>query len=168
MKYKYNMFWYIVQCLLVLLFLCGLVLLLSYFSKENEFFNRPARKGFIFAFGMLAFYSVEYLNRYVEIFEKHVRFNSFRIKFKFKPVYLDFMYEDIISVTSTAIPLFGIYKINVKVNNYDSSIPITFSFRKHNELFSEIVRLAEKYNSDVYIDERLIEHLKKKNLYHHI
>lgn len=160
MRYKYRKSMYVIQAVMAAAFSYGLI-----FCMNNDAnWNRKmiiTITGFLAVF--LSLYSGEYFKRYVEFGEEYVTFNSYRIAKKVR--YLNVKYEDILSLEAMMIPFLGIYKVNVKAKNIQWIIPVTYCISKHNEMYARLCSNARKGNPNIYVDERLIKHLKKKGYY---
>lgn len=151
---------------LLLFCILPVTLLLLYIYRVDGNINFISRMVFVlivFYGYFITVYSKEYVNRFVEFKSKTVVFNSFRIDKKVR--HFNVKYEDILSLEAVKIPLLGIYKVKVKAKNVPYIIPITWCMKKHNELFYNLCSYADEYNPKVYIDNRLIEQLKKKGYY---
>ena len=117
MKYRYSKIAFISISVLV----CAVVMLLLYMygvlvnADKDRFIKVFIICPVFFAVVMMG-YSSEYNNRYVEIFDEYIKFNSFRFKRLRNVISLNIRYEDIISIKSKSLPLFGMWaiKINAK------------------------------------------------------
>lgn len=112
---------------------------------------------------MISLYIGEYLKRYVETKKESIVFNSFR--FKNKVVNLNVPYSDILSIEAIKLPILGIYKVKVKAKNIPWLIPVTWCINHHNEMYAKLCSNAQKGNPQIYIDDRIINHLVKKGYY---
>lgn len=163
MKYKFKKI-----CLVFLWILSALpaITLLMYFywiDRDIKFTLKMIVTLFGFFTVFISTYSGEYLNRYVELNENYVTFNSYRIARKVR--HFNVKYEDILSLEATIIPIIGIYKVKVKAKNIPWAIPVTWCISHHKEMFGKLCGNAKKGNPNVYIDERLTEYLAKRGYY---
>ena len=107
-------------------------------------------------------FSREMLNRYVELYDDHILFNSFRFRdVKMKPaVSLNVNFEDIWSIEAKTLPIIGIWAISVEGSNLPHKVTLSFCFEKHKELTRNLCDSVNKHNSKVFIDPRLTEYIK--------
>lgn len=149
-------------------YLCGMFL--AYLMVGGITFDNSGiksfNKSFYFFVAFSAFYVIEELKKYIEIFNDHVYFNLFKFKkIKFmKSSSFGVRYEDILSVESKFLPVLGLYAIIINAKNIPEKIKISFGFRKHRKLYSEIVKRAKKHNPNAYIDSKLEDYLEKRGL----
>lgn len=101
----------------------------------------------------LFIYGSEYINRYVELFDEHVRFNCFRFKGERKPVSLDIRYENIFSLEAIKYPIIGIVGVKVKCKNYPKDIKVSPLFHRHKEMYPNLIELVKSRNPKAYIDD---------------
>lgn len=153
MKYKYNRF----------IFICEWLLLgVSYFflfwlaAHDEESIKAVQKLGYGSAglyIILLFIYGSEYINRYVELYNDHVRFNCFRFKGERKPVSLDVRYENIFSLEAVKYPIIGIVGVKVKCKNYPKDIKVSPLFHRHKEMYSNLIELVKSKNPKAYVDE---------------
>ena len=106
----------------------------------------------------------EYTNKYVELFDENVRFNSFRFKdvrMK-KAIAFSVKYEDIISVNVRTLPIIGIWAISIKAKNLPQRVTVSFCFKNHRKFYDSLCKHVENKNPNAYIDKRLKEYIERK------
>ena len=159
MKYRYSKIAFISISVLV----CAVVMLLLYMygvlvnADKDRFIKVFMICTAFFAVVMMG-YSSEYNNRYVEIFDEYIKFNSFRFKRFRNIISLNIRYEDIISIKSKSLPLFGLWAIKINAKNIPHEITLSICFKDHKNMFKNICRSVGEHNKDVIIDSYLNEH----------
>jgi len=159
MKYRYSKFAFISISVVV----CAAVMLLLYLygvmiNAEKEKFIKVFVICFLFFFIVMFGYSSEYNNRYVEIFDEYIRFNSFRFKRLRNIVSVNIKYDDIISIKSKSLPVIGLLAIKINAKNIPHEITLSICFKDHKKMFKNICRSISEHNKDVIIDSYLNEH----------
>lgn len=160
MKYRYSKLWFSLQIFFVACLGYAVIFLVYKFNNDIVFMRKMLLGStgyFILTYFML---SKEFFNKSVELNETYAEFKSFRFKsVKMKdPVFFGVKYADILSVESRRIPVFGVWAIKIHAKNLPQKISVSFCFKKHKELFAELIKSAKLHNPDVYIDEHLAEY----------
>ena len=163
MKYRYSKLAFI--CISVLV--CAVVMLLLYLygvminADDDKFikvFMICPLTFFVFVIG----YSSEFNNRYVEIFDEYIKFNSFRFKWLRNVISLNIRYEDIISIKTKSLPLFGIWAIKINAKNIPHEITLSICFKHHKIMFKNICLNVIEHNKDIYIDSSIQNLINEK------
>lgn len=158
--YKYRKSFFIIGCLFVQLLLVLIVAFGENIGVSEKGLTKALVGGTGFLVVFLGIYSGEYFNRYVEIADEYVRFNSFRFKMMKNTISLNVRYEDVLSVEAKKLPIIGIYGLKLRVKNFGHTIVITHSFCKHKELFSELCKRVKNANPNVFIENIVKERFK--------
>lgn len=165
MKYKYRksavIFYYLVAGVFCLIF--GMSLKFEGNPSFNEQFVKISSLTVV---GMGISFSVywrEYFNRYVEIQNEYIRFNSFRYKMVKNVVSTDVKYEDIISFEVKKTPLFRLWWIKIKASTLPGDVSLTVSFCRHKEMFREICKKMKEHKPEFEIDSKFLEYLGENN-----
>ena len=97
---------------------------------------------------------LENLNKYVELFDTYVRFNSFRFRL-LKPVQsVHVKYEDIYAIRAKFIGKRVLY-MELSCHNFKHKIKLPASIAKHKELFARLYKEVVRVNPDVVIGNEL-------------
>lgn len=108
----------------------------------------------VFGLGGL-YYSSEYKNKYIEFSEKYVHFNSFRFKKEIKPLSFNVKYEDVLSIDARNIPFIGNWAVTIRTKTFPKPIVVSFFFKKHKEIYNELISKAKYANPNIYISSQL-------------
>lgn len=163
MKYRYSKLAFICSWLLVgsiemlLLYLFGILVNASEDKFIKVFMICPA-----FFITVMMGYSSEYTNRYVELFDDYIKFNSFRFKRLRNVISLKIRYEDIISIKTKSLPLFGIWAIKINAKNIAHEITLSICFKHHKIMFKNICLNVIEHNKDIYIDSSIQKLINEK------
>ncbi len=161
MKYRYSKLAFICSWLLVgsivmlLLYLFGILINASEDKFIKVFMICPA----FYISVMMGYYS-EYSNRYIELFDDYIKFNSFRFKRLRNVISLKIRYEDVIGIKSKSLPLIGLYAIKICAKNIPHDITLSICFKGHKKMFKNICRSVSEHNNNVIFDSYLEEHFK--------
>lgn len=165
MKYKYKKMSWFLQWLFIVL-VCALMILFYYLNGTSE---RTLYKMIGGGTGLLLLfffrYTGDYLNKYVELQEEVIRFNSFILRKAgtTRSITYNVRYEDIISVECRTIPIIGLYAIYIVGKNLPSKIPITLSFSKHRDLCRNLCATIKLRNPRAYVDPRIDKYCERAN-----
>lgn len=165
MKYKYSKLAIYSQYAGILLFDLLAIGLVFFLEPNDRKFQIKMIVGILgIAFFMIGLYDKEFRQRYVELTDEYVRFNSFRFKdvrMK-KAIAFSVKYEDIISVNVRTLPIIGIWAISIKAKNLPQRVTVSFCFKKHKEFYDYLCKHVENKNSNAYIDKRLKEYIERE------
>ena len=156
MKYRYSILAFICNTVLVgavvmlLLYLFGVLINADKEKIIKVFIICPA-----FYAAVMIGYSSEYTDRYVELYDNYIRFNSFRFKRVRNTVSFNIKYEDVISIKTKSFPIIGLCAVKIKAKNFPHEITLSICFCKHKELYREICQNVVEYNEDINIDKSL-------------
>lgn len=165
MKYKYSKIAFICCAMVTGFISFALLFFYGYIigAEEDQYLKVFFICSIFFAFCVFMF-TGEYTNKYVELFDESVRFNSFRFKdvrMK-KAIAFSVKYEDIISVNVRTLPIIGIWAISIKAKNLPQRVTVSFCFKKHREFYYNFCKRVENKNPNAYIDKRLKEYIERK------
>ncbi len=156
MKYRYSKLAFIVISVVVcffvmlLLYLFGLLIDADYEKFVKVFIICP---GFFFAITGLSL--GEYSNRYVEIFDSYIMFNSFRFKRIQNVMSSKIIYENIISIKSIKLPIVGLVGIKIKAKSLPHDIKLSIFFKNHKQMFRDVCYSVNENNKKTVIDSYL-------------
>lgn len=162
MKYRYSKIAFICSAIItgtivfLILFLYGIFIN----AEKNQYFKVFFICSVFFVFCVFMFAN-EYLNRYVEIFDEHIRFNSFRFKRIKNVVSMSVSYEDIFSINPKKLPLIGLWGIKINARNLPHEVTLSICFCKHKKMFKAICDEAKQHKPDIYIDSYIQKYLEK-------
>ena len=164
MKYNYKKSMLVLQWIILACLYVTMIGLVYCFGANERFLKKAVWGAGGFFFFMVATYSKEFTNRYVELQDNSIRFNSFRFKnVKMKnTVSFGVNYEDVLAIDIRKLPLIGIWAISINAKSLPQKITISFCFIKHKELYSNLCKLVKQHNSSAYIDSCLVEFLERK------
>ena len=112
-----------------------------------------------FSFVMCFMFMGEYKNRYVETFDDHMYLNLFRFKGCRHPRSLNVKYEDMWYIEARCLPLIGVWGIRINAKYLPHKVTISYCFKNSKQLYAELCDNVKRFKPDVYIDDRLTEHL---------
>ncbi|MBE6812161.1 MAG: hypothetical protein E7523_04690 [Ruminococcaceae bacterium] len=98
----------------------------------------------------------ENLNKYTELFDTYVRFNSFRFRWPQPAKSIQVKYEDIYVIDAKFIGKKLRY-IELGCHNFKHKVRLSASIVGHKELFARLYNEVVKVNPDVFISEELKE-----------
>ena len=161
MKYRYSKLAFVSVSVLV----CAFIMLILYLYGHliNADYERFIKVFIIcpgFFFAMVLGFSSEYFNRYVEIFDDYILFNSFRFRKKRNVLTLKINYENIISIKSITMPLFGLVGIKISAKTIPHDIKLSLFFQKHKQMFKDVCCSVNENNKNVIIDSYIKNHFE--------
>lgn len=163
MKYKYSLILYTLQFVFVLFMEYALLLAIYKFNNDLQFMLKTFFGAILLLFTIYSLYFKEFANKSVELTETCINFNSFRFKdVKMKnSVSFGVKYADIFSIEARHIPLIGTWAIKINARNLPHKMTVSFCFKKHKDLYGNIIRLVMQHNPNAYIDNRLKRYAEK-------
>lgn len=162
MKYRYSKLAFTCFTLITGAAIFSALLLYGYFleMEKDQFFKALPICAIFFLF-LVLMYAGEYLNRYVEIFDERIRFNSFRFRRIMNPVSVSVKYEDIFGIKARKLPFIGLWGIKINARNLPHEITLSFCFRGHRQMFKDICEKVQAQDLGVIIDPDLLKYLEK-------
>ncbi len=162
MKYKYRVGLYVLNMLTALLSVLLMFIIVVLITNETvEAIYRVAFVLLPYSFVMCFMFMGEYKNRYVEMFDDHMLLNSFRFKGWRQPRSVNVKYEDVWYIETRRLPLIGVWAIRINAKFLPHKVTISYCFKNSKQLYAELCENVRQYKPDVYIDDRLTEHLNK-------
>ncbi len=157
MKYSYRTSMFFVQMFLGYLVTLPVLFVLYLVDRDMPYILKLSLGALgIMVFTTATFYK-EYKNKYVEMLDGYVRFNSFRFRdaTQKKSISFNVKHKDIYGLGVKALPLIGVWAIVVEAKYLPHGITISFCFQKHKELCLNLCRIVKEHNPEAYIDSRL-------------
>lgn len=163
MRYKYSKFAFVCSYIILGVVVLSAVLLYGVLigAEKSQHIKAFSMSSVAFV-AFTSMYAHEYWNRYVEMSDEHIRFNSFRVRKIKNVVSLNIKYEDIFSIKSRKIPLIGLWAIKINARTLPHEITLSFCFCEHKKMFKAICDEAKQHKPDIYIDSYLQNYLEKK------
>ena len=156
MKHSYKISMFLVQMFAVFLSCLVVLIVKAIFDEDKVFMYRTAAgcTGLLFMFTSM--YYKEYKNKYVELFDTSMKFNSFRFRdaTQKKALVFNVKYKDIYGLGVKALPIIGVWAIVVEAKYLPHGITISFCFKNHKELCRNLCRIVKEHNPDAYVDSR--------------
>ncbi len=164
MKYKYRKLAALGEWLSVGLILIIAIVVIVLTSPDKTIEAETLLGGIGMYFAFVIIYSGELIRKYIELFDEHAHFYSFRFKnIKLRnTVSFNVKYKDILNISARRLPVIGIWGIKVTAKNLPHAVTLSFCFCNHNEMYDNLCKFAKQHNPNVYIDSRLTEFLERK------
>lgn len=159
MKYKYSRFMILLQWSLVFVYAALWPCFFYLIGKDIAWIQKNSIVVTVFILVFISIYNGEYMNRYVEISDDYIRFNSFRFKRMKKVLSLNVRFDNFYSIEARTLPLFGLWGIRINAKDIPHPITVSFCFSKHKKLYRTLCAQVKQHNPKVYIDEKLEKYI---------